>query len=165
MAVELPSFVDTSFLQTIFERNFAGNGHLKVEAFWGEFATKPGQNYSSNMYRINVDYELNDMKRRKSIILKVKTSYHSLLWSIVYSELIKADNYNDLNILMFSSKLMPRGGIQEAVMIKNELYPKEIYTYRDLLKEIDVLVVNFNWNHLIKLKTITLSVVIDWGTY
>jgi hypothetical protein len=73
-AIELPDFITIGFLQTIFEKNFCtGSGHLRVENYWGEFATKKGDNYASVMYRINVDYELNDVKRRKPIILKVDT--------------------------------------------------------------------------------------------
>lgn len=71
MAVELPEFVNLAFLQEIFEKNFAYGKHLKVENYWGEFATKPGDNYASEMYRITVDYELNDDRKRKPIILKV----------------------------------------------------------------------------------------------
>jgi hypothetical protein len=71
MAVELPEFITLEFLQTIFEQNFAKNSILKVENYWGEFATNRGDNYASEMYRIHVDYEVNDLKRRKSIIIKV----------------------------------------------------------------------------------------------
>lgn len=35
---------------------------------------------------------------------------------------------------------MPSGEIQEQVMVKNQLYPREIHTYHKLLVEIDKLV-------------------------
>ena len=73
MAVELPEFITLDFFQKIFEEKFDKN--LKVENFWGEFATKPGDNYASEMFRITVDYELNDEKIRKAIILKVDSRY------------------------------------------------------------------------------------------
>jgi len=67
----LPEFITLDFLQGIFSQHFNGSGYVKVEYFWGEFATKRGDNYASDMYRINVDYEHSDCKRRKPIILKV----------------------------------------------------------------------------------------------
>jgi hypothetical protein len=72
-AIELPEFITIGFLQAIFEENFAGSGggQVRVENYWGEFATKKGDNYASVMYRISVDYELNDVRRRRPIILKV----------------------------------------------------------------------------------------------
>lgn len=71
MALKLPEFITLDFLQGIFSKHFNGSGYVKVEHFWGEFATKRGDNYASDMYRINVDYEYSDCKRRKPIILKV----------------------------------------------------------------------------------------------
>lgn len=73
MAVELPEFITLDFFQKIFEEKF--DKKLKVENFWGEFATKPGDNYASEMFRITVDYELDDEKIRKAIILKVDSCY------------------------------------------------------------------------------------------
>ena len=73
MAVELPEFITLDFFQKIFEEKFDKN--LKVENFWGEFATKPGDNYASEMFRNTVEYELNDEKKRKAIILKVDSRY------------------------------------------------------------------------------------------
>lgn len=75
MAVELPEFITLDFFQKIFEENFAGDKKLKVENFWGEFATKPGDNYASEMFRITVDYVLNDEKIRKAVILKANSFY------------------------------------------------------------------------------------------
>ena len=81
MALKLPNFVTKEFLQNIFSKNFDGSGYVKVEHFWGEWATKRGDNYASEMYRINVDYEINETKRRKPIILKVlKIRYYCLLF-------------------------------------------------------------------------------------
>ena len=57
MALKLPEFITLDFLQNIFTKHFDGSGAIKVENFWGEWATKRGDNYASDMYRINVDYE------------------------------------------------------------------------------------------------------------
>ncbi|KAG5682325.1 hypothetical protein PVAND_011684 [Polypedilum vanderplanki] len=74
-AVALPEFVTIEFLQRIFVKNFGSpSSQIRVENFWGGFATNKGDNYASVMYRIIVDYELNDVKRRKPIILKVMPS-------------------------------------------------------------------------------------------
>lgn len=72
MTIQLPEFVTSDFLLDILKKNLPSVNEVKVEHFWGEWATKPGDNYASVMYRIHVDFEVNDSKRRKSIILKVK---------------------------------------------------------------------------------------------
>lgn len=69
MAVELPEFLNLEFFQNIFEKVYSEK--LTVDNFWGEFATKPGDNYASEMYRITVDYSLGNKKTRKAVILKV----------------------------------------------------------------------------------------------
>lgn len=71
MAVELPEFITIDFFQKIFEKNFANGKELFVLNFWGEMATKPGDNYASEMYRVTVDYEVESEKIRKAVILKV----------------------------------------------------------------------------------------------
>lgn len=106
MGLEMPEFLTIDFFQKIFEENFADGNKLKVDNFWGEFATKPGDNYASEMYRITVNYEVDYEKIKKTVILKV----------------------------------MPSGEIQQQVMVKNKLYPREIHTYKKLLVEIDKLV-------------------------
>lgn len=69
MTVNLPNFISKSFLQEIFERNFADGKTLTVKSFWGEWATKKGDNYASDMYRIHVDIEGINMS--KPVLLKV----------------------------------------------------------------------------------------------
>lgn len=71
MALELPEFINIEFFQEIFEKKFSDGKKLRVDNFWGEFATSPGDNYASEMYRITVDYELDYEKIRKTVILKV----------------------------------------------------------------------------------------------
>lgn len=151
-SVELPDFITIAFLQSIFEQNFGGNGHLKVENYWGEFATKKGENYASTMYRISVDYELNDVKRRKPIILKVHTHTAEIrqqYFCFVFKFLIITRASVDTDSLfLFSFKAMPSGELQSVVMEKNRLYPREIHAYCDLLVEIEQLVrdnLNFVW--------------------
>lgn len=120
---ELPEFITLDFFEKIFQREFDGN--LKVDNFWGEFATKPGDNYASDMFRITVDYELNGEKLRKPVILKVN--------NFCYLN----DSFNEDN-----SQLMPSGAIQQQVMINNQLYPREIHAYTQLLSEIYKLVIS-----------------------
>lgn len=69
MSVELPKFVTNSFLHEILAENFGG--HLTIRDYWGEWATKKGDNYASEMYRINIDYEHNGVNKRKPFLLKV----------------------------------------------------------------------------------------------
>lgn len=69
MTVELPKFVSNSYLQEIFRKNFGEN--VIVNSFWGEWGTKKGDNYASDMYRVHVDYELNGVNTKKSVLLKV----------------------------------------------------------------------------------------------
>jgi hypothetical protein len=71
MSVQLPSFVTISFLQEVFNKNFAAKKTLTIKQFHGEWATKKGDNYASEMYRIFVDFELNGEIMRKPILLKV----------------------------------------------------------------------------------------------
>jgi hypothetical protein len=71
MTVELPNFVSKTFLQEIFAKNFSSGKSLDIKSFWGEWATKKGDNYASEMYRINVDYEIDGMVTNKSVLLKV----------------------------------------------------------------------------------------------
>lgn len=78
MAVELPEFLNLNFFQNIFEKVYSEK--LTVDNFWGEFATKPGDNYASDMYRITVDYTLHgNKKHRKAVILKVNKIFYQLL--------------------------------------------------------------------------------------
>lgn len=69
MTVKLPKFVTISFLQEIFAKNYETT--LIVKRFLGEWATKKGDNYASEMYRIHVDYELDGVNLKKSVLLKV----------------------------------------------------------------------------------------------
>lgn len=69
MTVDLPKFVSVSYLQEIFRKNYGEN--LTVSSFWGEWATKKGDNYASDMYRIHVDYELDGVKTKRPVLLKV----------------------------------------------------------------------------------------------
>lgn len=71
MALEMPDFITIEFFQKIFNINFSKGEKLRVDNFWGEFATKPGDNYASEMYRITIDYDVNGKKNRKTVILKV----------------------------------------------------------------------------------------------
>lgn len=71
MTVELPPFVTNSFLQHIFEKNFADGKSLQVKSFWGEWATKKGDNYASEMYRVHVEYEIDGANVSKPVLLKV----------------------------------------------------------------------------------------------
>lgn len=69
MTVELPDFVSRSFLKGIFSKNFGKS--LTIKGFWGEWATKKGDNYASEMYRIHVDYEIDGVNYCKPVLLKV----------------------------------------------------------------------------------------------
>lgn len=70
MSVELPKFVTSSLLQETFRRNFSNDG-LTITCFRGEWATKKGDNYASEMYRIHVDYEMNGVAFKSPVLLKV----------------------------------------------------------------------------------------------
>lgn len=72
MPIELPNFVTRSFMQAILDKNY-GNGTFKVEGFWGEWATKKGDNYASEMYRIHVKFESNGTTGTKPVLLKVNS--------------------------------------------------------------------------------------------
>lgn len=65
----LPNFISNAFLQEIFRNHFGKN--LIVHSFWGEWATKKGDNYASDMYRVHVHYELDGMKTKKPVLFKV----------------------------------------------------------------------------------------------
>lgn len=69
--VELPIFITKSLIQEVYERNYAEGKKLVVITFWAEWATKKGDNYASEMYRIHVTYSVNDTIRNKAILLKV----------------------------------------------------------------------------------------------
>jgi hypothetical protein len=71
MTVELPSFVSNSFLREVFAKNFSFNESLEIKSFWGEWATKKGDNYASEMYRLHVDYEIDGVNLYKPVLLKV----------------------------------------------------------------------------------------------
>lgn len=71
MKVELPNFVTKSFIQNVFKKQFSDES-LTVESFWGEWATKKGDNYASEMYRIHVEYREENVISTKPILLKVK---------------------------------------------------------------------------------------------
>lgn len=69
MTFKLPEFVSNSFLQEVFAKNFGAG--LTINGYWGEWATKKGDNYASEMYRVHVDYELNGVSKAKPVLLKV----------------------------------------------------------------------------------------------
>lgn len=70
MAVELPDFVTCSFLQDIMNK-YLDDADLTLKNFRGEWATKKGDNYASEMYRIHVEYEVRGVAKTKPILLKV----------------------------------------------------------------------------------------------
>lgn len=130
MTVELPSFLTRNFFEEIFTRNFR-NECSTVAGFWGEWATKKGDNYASEMYRIHIDYELRWVKKTRPVLLKVRLIF------LLYVVLIKITFF-------FASKLMPRGEIQVVVMIKNNIFPREIQVYSELLPEVEKLLKSVN---------------------
>lgn len=69
MSFQLPKFVTNSFLLEIFNKNL--DGKLEIKHFWGEWATKKGDNYASDMYRLHVSYEHNGVNKKKPVLLKV----------------------------------------------------------------------------------------------
>lgn len=69
--VELPVFITKSFIQDVYERNYAKGGTLLVIKFWGEWGTKKGDNYASEMYRIHVTYSVDNIIENKAFLLKV----------------------------------------------------------------------------------------------
>jgi Ecdysteroid kinase-like family len=71
MRVELPNFVTNNFLNEVFEKHFGNRKSLKIESFWGEWATKKGDNYASEMYRVHVNYEIEGIIFSKPVLLKV----------------------------------------------------------------------------------------------
>ncbi|EDS34996.1 conserved hypothetical protein [Culex quinquefasciatus] len=81
------------------ECRFRVVGH-KVEA-----ATKKGDNYASEMYRVIIEYEMDGKRHKCTRIMKV----------------------------------IPSGDIQRKVMEKNNIFPREIAVYRDILPRISKL--------------------------
>jgi hypothetical protein len=74
MATKLPDFVTKQFLEPIIKKQFDHSDiKIKLIRFWGEPATKPGDNYASDMYLIHLELEILEQKVEKSIILKVLT--------------------------------------------------------------------------------------------
>ena len=71
MSIALPNFITDVYLQDILDKNSNESGNLEIKSFWGEWATKKGDNYASEMYRIHVNFEINDEIKTKSILLKV----------------------------------------------------------------------------------------------
>ena len=71
MTVKLPNFFSKLLLQEIFDKNFGENENLVVKSFWGEWATKKGDNYASEMYRVHVSYEIDGVNTCKPVLLKV----------------------------------------------------------------------------------------------
>lgn len=71
MSVKLPNFVTNSFIQEVFAKNFEFKKNLEVKSFWGEWATKKGDNYASEMYRVHVNYEIDGVNMCKPVLLKV----------------------------------------------------------------------------------------------
>lgn len=69
MTVELPQFVDKTFLNQILRTNY--DEKIDVKSFWGEFATKAGENYASLMYRIHISCDLDGKSEIKKILFKV----------------------------------------------------------------------------------------------
>lgn len=86
MAVELPDFVTSSFLQAIFIK-YLDDADLTLKSFWGEWATKKGDNYASEMYRIHVEYELRGVVKKKPVLLKVpiRLCLHKIRTAIICS--------------------------------------------------------------------------------
>ena len=70
MTVELPKFVTHEFLREIFASNY-GDENLSVKSFRAEWATKKGDNYASEMYRVHVEIESNGEVKSRPILLKV----------------------------------------------------------------------------------------------
>lgn len=86
MSVELPSFVTRSFLQDIFIK-YLDDADLTLISFWGEWATKKGDNYASEMYRIHVEYEVRGAVNKRPILLKVaiRLCIHKIRTTIIFS--------------------------------------------------------------------------------
>lgn len=70
MKAELPNFVTKSFLEEILRKKYL-NKQLIVEDFWAEWATKKGDNYASDMYRVHVTYKDGKAFETKPVLLKV----------------------------------------------------------------------------------------------
>lgn len=71
-SIELPKFITMEFLQDLVQQYLKDETTLKITKFWGEWATKPGDNYASDMYRLHVDYTHGEVDKRKSVLLKVR---------------------------------------------------------------------------------------------
>uniref|UniRef100_A0A182QVV9 CHK kinase-like domain-containing protein n=1 Tax=Anopheles farauti TaxID=69004 RepID=A0A182QVV9_9DIPT len=64
---QLPSFLDVAFLQRILEENLTEQEDpVRVDGFTGSVATRPGDNYSSDVFNILVRY--NDRKQIKLVV-------------------------------------------------------------------------------------------------
>lgn len=77
-SVELPKFITREFLQNLVQKYLKDETTLKIGNFWGEWATKRGDNYASDMYRLHVDYTHLGVNKRKSVLLKVRVISLSL---------------------------------------------------------------------------------------
>lgn len=71
MSVELPKFITREFLQNLVMKYLKDETTLTIDNFCGDFATKRGENYASDMYRLHVDYTHKGVSMRKSVLLKV----------------------------------------------------------------------------------------------
>lgn len=72
MSVELPKFITREFLQNLVRKYLKDETTLTIDNFWGDWATKRGENYASDMYRLHVDYTHKGASKRKSVLLKVR---------------------------------------------------------------------------------------------
>lgn len=83
----------------------SGGLEVKVVKYSVGAATKKGDNYASEMYRAEIEYEVDGDQRNCTRILKV----------------------------------IPSGDIQRKVMEQNNIFPREIAVYRDILPRISEL--------------------------
>jgi hypothetical protein len=99
MSVKLPEFITQELLQKILSINYKDEvKNFKVDNYWGEWATKRGENYASDMYRLHVDFRQSEVNKQKSFLLKVR-KHHLKFWKFLlfvylnysYQNMIKGD--------------------------------------------------------------------------
>ncbi|XP_055543463.1 uncharacterized protein LOC129729009 [Wyeomyia smithii] len=97
-------WIDHDLLEKILRSEKGSNGQqeLKIVSFDVSAATKKGDNYASEMYRVLIEYIREGRPEKCSRILKV----------------------------------IPSGEIQRIVMENNNIFPREIAVYRDILPKI-----------------------------
>ncbi|XP_053691221.1 uncharacterized protein LOC128739749 [Sabethes cyaneus] len=103
--MDLPtSWIDRELLEKILRSEYKSNEQeeLKIVSFNVGAATKKGDNYASEMYRVMIEYVCGNRREKCSRILKV----------------------------------IPSGEIQRIVMENNNIFPREIAVYRDILPRI-----------------------------